>query len=222
MQIDWTNPTVQGAFLAGLIGIAGVIVAALAGFGGAVLGSWISARAARAAATLAKGESEADRVEARQARLAERTLELASTVLAQAERHKHEIGVQFRSWNRAAAEGLNPDGVISEVGPTEAILDAVGGLYIVASQGTADAAWDLYTACRNGLDRWVYVADRHRRGDRVDAPSHEHLAAINDAFLLFDARKTLFLNAVRVELGRPPLAPAAEPFPDEPEVIAAD
>ena len=211
--IDGTNGVVQGAVVASVIAFVGVVIAALAGVAAAIFAARIGAGAARHAADTARSEAQADRLEARQARLAVRTLELASAVLAGSERHKHEVGLQFRSWTRAASEGLNPDGVIPDVAPIQDILDAVGGLYIVASQETADAAWGLYMASRDGLDEWAYVAERHRHGNVVDLPAQEHFEAINAAFLHFDVAKTVFLDQVRMELGQKPLVQSRPPFP---------
>ncbi|HEY5433768.1 MAG TPA: hypothetical protein VIK13_00920 [Candidatus Limnocylindrales bacterium] len=67
-SIDWTNPYVQGAFVAAIIALVGVVVAALAGFGGAIVGARIGARAAERTTEASRLEAQADRQDAAVAR----------------------------------------------------------------------------------------------------------------------------------------------------------
>jgi len=73
VTIDWSNPTVQGAFIAAMISLVGVILAAAAGFAGAILGSSIAARATRQAVEVERHDAEAARIRAWNVRRIEQT-----------------------------------------------------------------------------------------------------------------------------------------------------
>ena len=77
-SIDWTNPYVQGAFVAAVIALVGVVVAALAGFGGAIVGARIGAKAAERTADASRLEAQADREAAAAARAEARSDGLAA------------------------------------------------------------------------------------------------------------------------------------------------
>ena len=100
--MDLTDPAVQRTLLPSVIALSGVIVAALAGFLGAVAGARISASAARHAGELAHAEAEAEREEARQV----------------VERNRQ---AELTEWHRvrgiAAAEAVLDDLYMLDVGP---------------------------------------------------------------------------------------------------------
>lgn len=127
--MDLSNPTLQGVVLGGLIGLVGVVGAAIAGFLGAVFGARIGANAARETARLSQEVSAADREAAR-------LLELERFRLADDQRRRdrgvkaaedvldalNEVGLgPFNVW-RALDEGGT-----SEVAPDQRELDGYFG-----------------------------------------------------------------------------------------------
>jgi len=91
MNIDLSNPTIQGVVIGGLIGLVGLVVAAFAGYFGGKAGARIAAGAAREAARIAQQEAQADRDEPRMTRFSDRTRELVAQVLASARRYRRGV-----------------------------------------------------------------------------------------------------------------------------------
>ena len=77
MQLDLTNPVIQGA----LVALGGVILAALAGLLGAIIGAAIGAKAARETAKITQTESQATRQEAREQWYREKGVAAAEAIL---------------------------------------------------------------------------------------------------------------------------------------------
>jgi hypothetical protein len=211
-QIDWSNPTVQGALIASLISLVGLIGAGLAGFLAAVLGAHIGATAARHAADVAQREAEADREDARQSRLADRVeahqsrfadrkLSLAVELLLAADAHTTEASEQVRvklEDARVRSEyGVDDtDMTIPAVGSPDLVRRAYQALDLV-SPGTADAARELYLATLplgQLAARWrdpegddkQWSRDWQRATDRWDDARHG------------------FVDSVRIDLGVSP------------------
>lgn len=204
-----------------IIGLGGVLFAALAGGLGVGLGSWIAARATERAATVAAEEAEKDRQAALRARISDRVIAIASDALVAAERHRQDFWKQKQARD-AVSVGLDRPESIPNVGPHDDLLAAVGMLYIVARQDTADAAWDVYRSLQSGLDQHVYEAGRDRQGDQVRRLTPDEHLAINAADLEYQRRKTAYLSLVRTELGLSPLE-GRTPFPPEitPVIVSA-
>lgn len=93
------------------IGVA--LIGGLAAIGGAILGAWIGARAARDAARASQVEAQADREDARQARFADRIRELAVSLAHEADRVL--AGVQAEA--RLRDGGYMPTDVSVQVDP---------------------------------------------------------------------------------------------------------
>lgn len=93
-------PMDQTTLLAAGMGLAGVILAALAGFGGAILGSRVAAAATREAPQRAQAEAQADREEARRARFADRIRELSAGLLGTTSRVLVDVGDQLEFRHR--------------------------------------------------------------------------------------------------------------------------
>ena len=93
------------------IGVA--LIGGLSGIGGAILGAWIGARAARDAARASQVEAQADREDARQARFADRIRDLAVSLAHEADRVL--AGVQAEV--RLRAGGYMPTDVSVQVDP---------------------------------------------------------------------------------------------------------
>jgi hypothetical protein len=150
----------QTAVTVALIGLAGVVLAAIAGVSGAFLGSRIAAGATRKAAAIAQAEAQADREEARKARdadrrdarldrFADRKLSLAVDLLLAADLHsdqsRNQVEAKVDRWNFLTEYEGTYEGTIPDVGPIQPVRDAFQALDLVAP-GIAAPAGNLYAA----------------------------------------------------------------------------
>jgi hypothetical protein len=162
--------------------IAVALIAGISGVSGAFLGGWIVAR-----------ESKADREEARRARFADRTLELAGQVLDDAFRFHRVVADQFgwRKTNRGSP--LPPADLDERYGR------GVRELRMVMRQTRARAALaDLDTSVRSvGTFRYPTVAN-------VPGPTDDDLIAWRAAQEGFERAADVFERAVTAELGVQP------------------
>lgn len=209
--IDWSDPTVQGAFIASMITIAGVILAALAGVGGVVLGAHIAAGAAEKAAKLAASEAQAnrddarqarelDRVDAQRARFADRKFTLAIDLLRAADVHWREaaqyVASRWEDFEQRMDFDTEREGPFPTIGTTEPVRAAFLALDLVAP-AMAPTASELYEA----TVPIGSLAASWREPEGASADSKEwsrKWAVTNERWI--DARLA-FVDAVRADLG---------------------
>jgi hypothetical protein len=210
VDIDWSNPTIQGGGIGGGIGLVGVVIAAVAGYFGAKAGARIGADAAKESARISQVEARADRDDAREAReadrqdarldrFADRKLSLAVDVLLAADLHSDQSRVQVAAkverWNIELEHGDDAyDGTIPPVGSTQPVREAMQALELVAP-GIAEPAGDLYRATLplgSLAARWMDL-------ERPDASRWAEDWA--DALERWDDARSAFVTAVRADLG---------------------
>lgn len=193
--------------IAGAVGVSGVVVAAA-----------ITADAAREATKLASADRRRDlkfqreirsqdRADNREARLHDRKVALLAEVLQGAHQHANQVRQQVARRQEVANSGADPASIPS-LDPTDRIGEAAGALYAFADRATADAAWGLYNLLLS-LDRFAYVADRHRIGNTVARLEPEELLAHDELQQQFLQQRTALFQRIRVELGLPPLVPSS-------------
>jgi hypothetical protein len=192
------DPTLQAALIAGT-------AAVLAGFA-ALIAARVSAAASLDGATLATEEArqqaDLDRQAAWAAALRDRKVPLFEKVLDQAIAHEREVTIQV-AWRRKAARGEVDLTKPPDVGETDPIFDAAHQLFAFARQDTADLAETLY-AYLVELDGVCYDASIHYQPGpppRVVGLTQDEEAAFRDVAKRVDDTRTLFIAAVRSELG---------------------
>jgi hypothetical protein len=151
--IDWSNATVQGAWLAAVIALTGVVVAAIAGFLGAIFGARVGAGAARHAADVAREQAEKDRADAaearreaadaeRSARFRDQKRELLTELYVTCDKRKREVESQVQ-WRRDVANGRG--GEDPGVGSTEPARRAYLAVSLLTNYEATAAAGELYS-----------------------------------------------------------------------------
>lgn len=180
------STSIQVALIAGTVALTVGII----GLSGVVVGAAASAKAGR------------------DARLDEQNFGRFVAALAISQKHSHDIGQQVASRAEAAKHGLGPEAVSPTVGSTDPVEEAINVLYLFARQATADEAWAMYNAVLT-LSAFAFDAKKHVvAGVVVDLiPEEVEAHKIGQAWFL--VQKTRYIDAVRKELGLPPLKPAA-------------
>lgn len=125
MSIDWTSPAIQGAFIAAIIGLFGIVLAAIVGVLGAIIGARTAADAARDAAKAAQDVASADREEARHADAlrwqredAVRRRTRSEAVAREAIEHVAKV-CELMGWNAGRARSAGRSGVATESPPDD-------------------------------------------------------------------------------------------------------
>jgi hypothetical protein len=220
MQIDWSNPAIQGVVIGGVIGLLGVVIAAVAGYFGARAGARIAADAAREAARIASQETQADREAARQAREADRhdarldrfadaKLAQAVELLLAADVHAREaraaVAAHQSIWyqENVADEWEKGDPItVPTINTSEPVRSAWQALDIVAPE-TAPAADALYQATVK-LGQMAAYPNVEYRDPEYEAWNKNWHTADGE----WTTRRDRFVAAVRADLG---VSPTGDP-----------
>ena len=101
-----------------------------------------------------------------------------------------------RSGPRNRLAGGGDPNTIPTLGSTDAIYDAVGGLYLSADVAVADRAWDLYESTTR-LDAFRYDAAIHRIEERVLPLTEGQWEEFTLKLADYGQAKGAFLNAAR-------------------------
>lgn len=197
--IDWTNATVQGAWVAGVFAIVGVLI----GVGGTLVGTRAGTSAAKEATRVAQEQGEKDREDAatarreaaeaeRFARFRDEKRELYTALWIACDHHMRDVEAQVQ-WRREMVNGKG--GQDPGIGSTEPARRANLALFMLADVEPSLAAGVLYS-------RTVALGANHAyvpNGQRVPAPD-EGLWTFD--FNAWNAAAADYQNAVSADLNR--------------------
>ena len=186
--------TIDAAVAVALAAVIGVLLAGLAGLGGALLGARIGAKAIRTAAEAALDESRDEREEARRARFADRVRELAARMLGTAERYAPALRDHLfpaSLWEAPPRPELG-DGFL---------LVARELRLLVRSPSTLDSI-DAFIAAVGLLDRFAPYPGRPGRSGAARRLKTEEIRDFHASYQRFTEAAEAFELAVRQELDR--------------------
>lgn len=185
---------------AALLLLVTVSVATLAGAGGALIASIVSARSA---AEIERQKQDG----ARKSRLADQTLAVAVSFVDELETRQQELEDQIAARQSLAASPTPVrDPLLPTLKPTDSLRGKATSLYLIAQQGTADRAVDAYALIVNATATYAYKAKRHLSKDgRVIGLTDDDKDRFDAAMVALTGIKTAFMQAIRVELDLPPL-----------------
>ena len=185
----------ETAIAVALIGLAGVLLAALAGVGGVIVGSRIAAQATKAAAAAALESARADRHESRRARFADTIRDLSIEALEVADDDVDGILAQWDLRDRA-----NPAQLPARTGGRA--LRVLRRLRMLVAEPTMQAAVDELEAAILSIENLAIRTDQGH-GMKIYGPAatEEERAHRDPATDRYYAAVEAFEAAVRMELG---------------------